>query len=219
LGLIKELTEGFLQCSLGVLVMCSVARALLIENTHRMKLIEQTLRIEGHDGRFVQCYKGVNATKQVSRFFRDSVVGDSPTEASSMNIQAIDRRSNIPLKWRLAKDSPYQKIVEIYFHQPLPPGGEFDIEWSSLWLGTFTRREDYAFYPINYYKRGVEKLIARLMLNKVPSYVELIRVDRNKVFLESSQPEIKKDKECCVVECTIENPRHIYLLQYGRQDL
>jgi hypothetical protein len=192
---------------------------LLVDNTHRFLLIQQTYLIDGHDGAFVLRYHGKNATNQISRCFRDSVVGDSAADTSLMAIKVVDKDKNVPLRWKLLKDEPYEKLIEIYFLQPLNFGDEFDIEISCRWPGTFTRREDYVFYPIHYYKHGVKKLIGELILNAAPNYVEGIRFDGGKAMLETVQPQIQRRRNKFVVTWEIENPKYIYILQYGRQDI
>jgi len=190
-----------------------------VDNKHQFSLIQQTYILDGYDGKFILRYRGNNSKKQVSRFFRDSVVGDSPADTSKMEIQVLDKIRKLPLKWRLLKDESYEKLIEIYFFQPLNLGDGFDIEFSCQWPGTFTRREDYVFYPIHYYKRGVEKLIGKLVLNAVPSYIEGIRFDGKTLEIESTPPRISKKQSKSVVTWEIENPKYIYILQYGRQDL
>jgi len=192
---------------------------LLIDDTHALVLVEQTYIIKGTDVQCILRYKGINMNKQVSRFFRDSVAGDSPMDALLMNIQAIDKARNTPLKWKLVKDSSYEKIIEIYFFEPLKQGEEFDIEWSCQWLGTFTRREDYVFYPVNIYKQGVKKLIARLVLERKPKYIELIRINNKGANLEPLRPQIKEEDKKFVITYEIDNPKFIYIVQFGRQDL
>jgi hypothetical protein len=192
---------------------------LLIDNLHRMKIIEQTYKIEGNGGEFLMRYKGINSADQISRFFRDSVTGDSPVDTSSMNIKVSDKINNLALSWKLIKDFPYEKIIEVYFFQPLKKGGEFDIEWSCVWSGGFTRRDEYVFYPVHYYKQGVEKLVARLELKKAPSYVELLEVKGSKTRVHPSTPQIEKNAEKTLVVFAIDNPKHIYMIRFGRQDL
>jgi hypothetical protein len=192
---------------------------LLIDETHELTLVEQTYIIKGNDAQYILRYKGKNVSDDISRFFRDGVVGDSPMEVALMNIQVVDNIRNIPMKWKVIKDSPYEKIIEIYFFQPLIPGEGFDIRWSCRWLGTFTRSEDYVFYPVNYYKRGVKKLIARIVLDKKPKYVELIKINGEKIELEPQRPKIREENEKCVITYEIDNPKFIYVIQFGRQDI
>lgn len=192
---------------------------LLVDNTHTFLLIQQTYLIDGYDGTFVLRYHGKNAINQMSQCFRDSVVGDSAADTSLMAIKVVDKGKNVPLTWKLLKDEPYEKLIEIYFLQPLNFGDEFDIEFSCRWPGTFTRREDYVFYPIHYYKHGVKKLVGELILNAAPSYVEGIRFDGGKAMLETVQPQIQRRENKFIVTWEIENPTHIYILQYGRQDI
>lgn len=192
---------------------------LLVDNTHRFLLIQQTYLIDGYDGTFVLRYHGKNATNQMSQCFRDGVAGDSVADTSLMAIKVVDKAENVPLTWKLLKDEPYKKLIEIYFRQPLNFGDEFDIEFSCRWPGTFTRREDYVFYPMHHYKHGVKRLVGELILNAAPIYVRGIRRDGKKTMLEPVQPQIQRRENKFVVTWEIENPKHIYILYYGRQDI
>src|SRR5947209_3637981 len=104
-----------------------VVDPLLINDRHHFLLIHQRFQIVGHDAIFVLRYKGINVTQHVSRSFTDSVVGDAPADISSMDIQVQDKARKVPLSWRPIKDEPYQKLIEIYFLQPLKPGDKFDV--------------------------------------------------------------------------------------------
>lgn len=192
---------------------------LLVDNKHRFSLIQQKYILEGYNGAFVLRYQGKNVTKQISRFFRDSVVGDSAADVSFMAIKVVDKIRNVPLIWKLIKDEPYEKLIEVYFCEPLNFGDEFDIEISCQWPGTFTRREDYVFFPIHYYKHGVEKLIGQLVLNSSPSYIEGLRFDGKRVELEPVQPKMQRKGRKYVITWEIDNPKYIYILQYGRRDI
>jgi len=192
---------------------------LLVDNSHRFLLIQQKYVLEGYDGTFILRYKGENVTTEISRCFRDSIVGDSAADVSQMGFRVLDKTNGVLLKWNLLKDEPYEKLIEIYYHQPLCLEDIFDIEFSCRWPGTFTRRDDYVFYPIHYYKHSVEKLVGELVLNAAPSYVEGIRFDGKQVKLEVTQPFIRKKRGKFVVRWEIENPKYIYILQYGRQDI
>ena len=147
------------------------------------------------------------------------MVGDSPADTLTMAIQALDKAKRLPLRWNLLKDNPYEKLIEIYFFAPLHPGDTFDIEFSCRWPGTFTRQEDYVFYPIHYYKHGVEKLVGELILRAAPSHVEGLRFDGKTLELDPTQPRMRRRRGEFVITWEIKNPRYIYLLQYGRQDI
>lgn len=192
---------------------------LLVDKTHRFSLIEQTVRIEGTDNLFTLRYKGTNASKNASRFFRDAVTGDSAVDSPRMEIKAWDNLNKIQLNWKLLKDEPYEKLFEIYFQQALDKGADFDIEVSGKWPGTFTRKEDYVFYPIHFYKRGVEKFVGKLILDHPPTYLEGIRIVGRTPKPEGVKPLIGQKDGKHVVVWEIEKPKHIYILQFGRQDI
>jgi hypothetical protein len=192
---------------------------LLVDKTHKMSLIHQTYQIKCYDGIFTLRYQGKNAGKEVSRFFRDSIASDSAADISLMDVRVIDKIKDIPLKWKLLKDKTYQKLMEIYFFQPLYPGEEFSIEISCRWPGTFMRREDYVYYPVHYYQKGVRKLIGELVLDLEPTYIEGVRFNGKKLELEVERPQITKRNERYLIRWEIEKPQNIYILHFGRQDI
>jgi hypothetical protein len=192
---------------------------LLIDRIHSMLLIRQTYIIEGEDGTYVLRYRGRNETKHVSRVFRDGVVGDSAADSALMHIEITDKRANTPIRPMFLRDEPYEKIVEIVFSQPVPPGGVFDIELRCVWRGTFTRQDDYVFFPVHYYKHGVQRLVGELSLAARPSYVEGVRFDGKRLGLEQVQPRIRRRGSRFLVTWEPETPKYIYMLRFGRGDV
>ena len=191
----------------------------MVDRTHKFSLIRQRYIIDGYDGEFELEYRGENATKGVSRSYRDAVVGDSPLDVPIMAIEAEDKYAGVPLKWDVLKDEPYKKLIEIFFARPLNSGDNFFIKLRFQWPGAFTRTEDYVFFPTNHYKLGVDKIIGELVLKKAPSYVEGIRFDGKKFTLEPTQPRVIKKKRKVFIIWEIKNPKYMYILQYGRRDI
>ncbi len=193
---------------------------LLINTKCHFLLIHQAYLIDKNDGYFKLRYKGVVLNKQVCLSFIDSIVGDSAIDSSIMSITVSDRVRKTPLRWRLLKDNPYEKILEIFFHEPLNAGEIFDIEYSCFWPGTFTRNEDYVFYPLHYYKHGVEEFIGEAVLNKPPYHFEGIRFDRKKIELYPIQPKKIKKNTRYILRWKIKKPKSsIYIIKFDRQDI
>jgi hypothetical protein len=194
----------------------------LVDNTHRFERISQTFTIAGHDGSFVLRYTGRNESKNISTCFRDSVVGDSPIDIDKMDIKAVDKSTGAALQWRVLRDDPYEKMVEVDYRAPLRPHERFDIEWSCDWPGAFSRAEDYVFFPLHYYQKGVEEFRGTLIMDTPPKYVEGVRLRvfpwlrRLHTTAAPVAPLVRRRGKGYRVTWTVSRPTDIYLLQYGR---
>ena len=131
----------------------------------------------------------------------------------------MDKERNSLLPWKLLQDEPYAKLIELLFHRPLGTRDSFDVEFSCRWPGTFTRREDYVFFPMHYFQLGVEKLVGRLILDDEPGYIVGMRLVGETSEAEPRQPSLDEREGKFVVSWEIDNPQHIYVLRFSRGDL
>lgn len=186
---------------------------LIEDDKHRFLEPEEQFDIIGKDAFFSYRFQGLNASDSPSRFIRDRIVDDIPIHLDSLGIEAIDNQSGNPLQWKVVKNQTYAIIVEYFFTHPLSPGDSFDISFSYKLLGSFTRKEDYVFFPQHIYKKGTNKFKASLSLELPPIYYELLRFDGRKFTLEE-QPELEISKNKATIKWETTKTKDLLLLKF-----
>ncbi|HLE38811.1 MAG TPA: hypothetical protein VJA44_04050 [Acidimicrobiia bacterium] len=186
---------------------------------HHLDLIRHELTVIGHDDKFRLRYSGTNTARRKSREFVESLVGEAPCSKAQLGLRVIDKLSGLPMSFVFEQDEDREKVLSIPFPRPLARGERFDIEITGLWPGNFTTLDDYAFFPMNPYKRGVSKLEATLILPKCPTYLRSRVVGRGAPGrLPDPTMRLRRDGQCAIM-WQIDRPSGIYVLEFGRSDL
>lgn len=191
---------------------------LMVDCTHKLDIQEEHDEITNQDAFLSFRFQGVNTSSSPSHFIREEISDEIPIEFNNLEFTAIDNRSKMALSWKVIKDLIYAKIIEIYFTYPLLEGESFDISFSYKLLGSFKKGDDdYVFYPVHFYKKGVNKLITTLSLDSPPINYELLRFD-GKEFITEVQPKLEIANDRATIKLMINNPKGIYLLRFRRQN-
>ena len=127
--------------------------------------------------------KGKNVSGRVSDCFRIRIAGDSPIDSvSTLNLHTKDKSTGEEIRSEIIKEiqTLHFKPHRIYFKDPIPHGGKFDIEIKYTWPGTFTRQSDYVFYILHTYKKGVDNFRSKIEFDFKPGLTRLYEIEKGK---------------------------------------
>jgi hypothetical protein len=215
---ISEETEDFLRR----LAMSSFLNEdeRVLDTKHRYTFRQETYDISGTDCKMELHAEGHNASDSISQSVRTKIADDSPLITDEMDFTARQGGKEVP--WEIVYDGEYEKIIETRFREPLQPGDSFDLTISSWFENTFRRRDEYVFFPVHHYERGVNRLVGRVVLDEEPlskEVLEVVETESMNFEVSETQPEVTREDGRFVVEFEQRDPDGIYMMKFTRSDI
>ena len=193
------------------------------ENTeHHFSLIEINYLIKDTNGYATMHFKGTNVSEKVSDHIKIRIAGDSPIDnVSTLNLHARDKITGEEIHNEMIQEIENKKIAtfhfkphRIYFKDPIPHGGKFDIEIKYTWPGTFTRQSDYVFYILHTYKKGVDNFRSKIEFDFKPGLTRLYEIEKGKEPPISGPLAIPINQSGNSLNFEVPAPRKSLLLQW-----
>jgi hypothetical protein len=192
----------------------------LIDRRHQFSEIIARYERNLSDGSYDIRYRGTNYGRRPSRSLIRMVAGDSAIDASRLNLQ-VSLPNGQPLDWEFLEDgaTPFRKPFRVFFPQPLERGRSFEFRVSCSWPGTFGRKEDYDFFPLHTFRRGVDRFRMESVFTAPPSRFQAVFFKGSGYKLAPIQPRLSQENELWVVTSELVRPRQLYAVWYRRTDI
>lgn len=191
-------------------------------SSHRFSMIEASYDIVGFDGYYTVLFQGQNVSRKPTRSIVRLVGGDSAIDTSVLRLEILPRRPTESLTWDFvrAEETPYRKPFRIFFSSPLKKRDEFAFEVRCCWPGTFSRKDDYVFFPIHHFRKGIDLLRLRVILGQHPVKYEGVVWVRGRYRVADTQPTLEPFGEGrWSIAVTVRKPKHLYAIWFTRKDI
>lgn len=191
------------------------------DKVHHFSEIKASYEVRGFDGFYSVLYAGRNMSRRPSRSMVRIVGGDSAIdkELLQMRISPVNPSDTFHWEFIKEKETPFRKPFRVYFPTPLQKGNEFAFEVAGQWPGTFGRKEDYIFFPIQLFKRGIQVLRLQAILPSCPLRYEGVVLKGIRYAVAKVQPTLEETDAGCSIAVTLEKPRHLYAIWFTRGDI
>lgn len=194
---------------------------IFTDSRHHFSEIKASYEVKGFDGFYSVLYAGRNVSRKASRSTVCLAGGDSAIDRHLLKLHVTRIHPPADPGWEFLEENetPFRKPFRIYFPSPLEKGGEFAFEVSCCWPGTFGRKEDYVFFPVQRFRRGIQVLRLQVVLSSRPIRYEGVVLKRGRYKIAKTQPVLEETAAGWSIAVMLQKPRRLYVIWFTRRDI
>lgn len=194
---------------------------LFVDRMHHYSHISAMYEVEGFDGHYSVSYAGENVLRKPSRSVVRMIAGDSAIDRGVLALTISPMPPTESLTWDFVdeKETPYRKPFRVFFRSPLAKGDPFGFRLSCNWRGTFARKDDYVFWPVHQFRRGIDVQELMVLLPVCPVRYEGVIWRRGRYKVAETQPVLQEVERGWCIKATLQKPRHLYAIWFTRGDI
>jgi hypothetical protein len=187
------------------------------ESQHKLFLVEVNHKIRNTNDYVYVHSVGKNIYNEPSNFIKLRISGDSPVDdVKILGLKAKDKKSGIDLYAEPMKEfeTLHFKPYKIYFKDPLPKNGDFDIEITYKWPGEFTKLSNYVGYVLEPRITEIDNFKSQIIFDMDIDLIRLYKIQQTtdkllpQILLEPLKRKGKK------ISFEIKKPAGFYFLQW-----